>query len=186
MRINHRYDARARISTVNATDLLRRYAFAPVGVAISSVVPLETASVLPRLEEQERDDNREICRFDLSSTLPEYAVLKIDFVGLFTERGTLSLIGDNITANFGQSYSLTASGTTQVTLRLSDGSKNVFPAALGPQPTTVQYKIEGIRIHQQVETINNNVSFTRTLNQELRFPQPFNYTRTVTDYRDNP
>lgn len=181
MRINHRYDARARLSTVTATDLVRRYAFASINTAVGNLVQIAD-STLPDIPSEQYDNNRILARFDFTADIPEFAQLIVDFEGLFTPRGTLSLAGASVSSVSGK-FAISAPGTIE--LRLSDQSLNVHP---DPAPGTLPYTyhIHGIRVHQQVETIHADAKFTRTLNRELLFDQPLVFNRNITDYHDNP
>ena len=181
MRINHRFDARARLSTVTATDLERRYAFADIPTELIEVEQV-APSVLPDIALESSDNDRLIARFNLVTEIPAFAQLIFDVSGLFTNRGRITLSGANVSGTF-QTFSVTGPGLINVLL--TDHSTNVHPA---PDPGTVQvdYQLEGVRVYQQIETINADVKFTRTLDRALRFPQPMNFTRNVTDYRDNP
>lgn len=181
MRINHRYDARARLSTVTATDLERRYAFADIPTELTDVEQV-AASVLPDIALEQFDNDRLIARFNLIAEIPPFAQLVFDVSGLFTNRGTIKLAGANVSGTY-QIFSATGPGLINVLL--SDQSTNVHP---DPDPGTVQvdYQLDGVRVYQQVETINSDVKFTRTLDRVLLFPQPMSFTRNVTDFRDNP
>lgn len=181
MRINHRYDARARLSTVTATDLERRYAFADIPTELIDVEQV-AASTLPDIPLEDSDNNRLIARFNLIAEIPPFAQLIFDVSGLFTDRGRITLSGANVSGTF-QTFSVSGPGIINVLL--SDDSTNVHP---NPDPGTVQvdYQLDGVRVHQQIETVNGDVKFTRTLDRVLRFPQPMNFTRNVTDFRDNP
>ena len=181
MRINHRYDARARLSTVTATDLERRYAFADITTKLIDVEQV-AASVLPDIGFEEFDNNRLIARFNLIAEIPSFAQLIFDVSGLFTERGRITLSGANVTGTY-QTFSVTGPGIINVLL--TDQSTNVHP---DPDPGTVKvdYQLDGVRVYQQIETINGDVKFTRTLERVLSFPQPMSFTRNVTDFRDNP
>lgn len=182
MRINHRYDARARLSTVTATDLERRYAFAPINTALGNLVQI-AESALPDIPFEGFDPNRLLARFDITADVPPFAKLIVDFSGLFTERVTLSLTGPNVTPVTG-GFAVTGSGT--IDLLLSDQSQNVHPDPAPVAPVAVSYQIDGIRVYQQIETINANVKFTQVLNREHRFAQPLQFNRNITDYHDNP
>jgi len=181
MRINHRYDARARLSKVTATDLERRYAFADIPTELIDVEQLAD-SILPDIGLEDFDNDRLIARFNLVAEIPSFAQLIFDVSGLFTDRGRISLSGANVSGSF-QTFSVTGPGLINVLL--TDQSTNVHP---DPDPGTVQvnYQLDGVRVYQQIETVNSDVKFTRTLDRALRFPQPMNFTRNVTDFRDNP
>lgn len=166
MRINHRFDSRARLSTVGAGDLLRRYAFAQFRVSVANVATL-APTALPNIGEEDSDSQRLLARLDLTVEAPDFATIGIGFD--FEGGGTLSLSGS------GPTYDLL----------LTDRSRNTHPDN-NPGTRTVIYTIRGLMITEQVERIGDEITLRKTHNRPLPFPQPLVFTRQITDYFDNP